>query len=162
MSVNRYRPHVFVIPEDDADRQIADGFVLHPRVTTRQVQVIEPPGGWMRVLDTFRKEYVRLIQQNAHTHVVMVVDFDGEVEGRRAKFEAGTPTDVHARVFVIGPRETPETLRKSLNIGYEDIGRALADDCDRDRTDMWHHELLRHNEAERLRLFQTVKPFLFS
>lgn len=37
MSVNKYKPHVFVIPEDDADRQIADGFVLHPGVAARQV-----------------------------------------------------------------------------------------------------------------------------
>lgn len=28
MSVNLYEPHVFVIPEDDANRQLADGFHL--------------------------------------------------------------------------------------------------------------------------------------
>jgi hypothetical protein len=160
MSVNKYKPHVFVIPEDDADRQIADGFELHPRVT-RQLQVVEPAGGWARVVDTFKTEYVPLLQHNARTHVVMIVDFDGDPAGRRSQVEAEIPEELRARVFVIGPRDTPESLRQSIGKGYEDIGRALADDCDGDGRKTWDHELLRHNEVDRLRLFQTVKPFLF-
>jgi hypothetical protein len=39
MSVNRYRPHVLVIPEDRADEQIANGFVLHDQVKHRQIQI---------------------------------------------------------------------------------------------------------------------------
>ncbi|NOT00286.1 MAG: hypothetical protein HOP29_06625 [Phycisphaerales bacterium] len=161
MSVNRYRPHLYVIPEDDADRQIADGFVLHPRVAARQVQVVEPAGGWARVLETFNKEYVPLLQQNAYTHVVMLIDFDGKHLGRRANFEAEIPEALRTRVFVIGPRDTPVSLKQSLGRGYEDIGRLLADDCDGDLKETWDHELLRHNEADRLRLLQSVKPFLF-
>lgn len=163
MSVNKYKPHVFVIPEDDADRQIADGFVLHPRVAARQVQVVEPAGGWSRVLDTFKEEYVPLLQ-NAHTHVVMIIDFDGDAAGRRAHFQAEIerlPEGHRARVFVVGPRDTPESLRQSLDKGYEDIGWSLADDCDIERKDTWDHQLLQHNEADRLRLLQTVKSFLF-
>jgi hypothetical protein len=30
MAVNRYKPHIYVVPEDDANRQIANGFLLHP------------------------------------------------------------------------------------------------------------------------------------
>ena len=48
MSVNKAKPHLYVIPEDDADRQIAKGFVLHGRVDERRVQVVEPAGGWSR------------------------------------------------------------------------------------------------------------------
>jgi hypothetical protein len=162
MSVNKYKPHVFVIPEDDADRQIADGFVLHPRVS-RQVQVVEPAGGWARVVDTFKEEYLPLLRQHIHTHVVMVVDFDGDAAGRRrSKFEAEIPEVFRARVFVIGPRDTPESLRQSTGKRYEDIGRLLADDCDGDQAGMWGHELLRHNEVDRLRLFQTVRAFVFA
>lgn len=161
MSVNKYKPHVFVIPEDDADRQIADGFILHPGVATRQAQVVEPAGGWTRVLDTFKKEYVPLLQQNGRTHVVMIVDFDGDVDGRRSQFEDAIPHALRARVFVIGPRDTPESLRQVLRKGYEDIGRLLADDCEGNKTDTWNHELLYHNEADRLRLLETVKGFLF-
>lgn len=162
MSVNKYRPHVFVIPEDDADRQIAVGFLLHPRVAARQVQVVEPAGGWAKVLDTLKQEYVPLLLQNAQTHVVMIVDFDGDAAGRRSYFEAEIPQALRTRVFLIGPRDTPEILRKSLRKGYEEIGRSLAGECDEGNVDAWSHEQLQHNDGERLRLVDCVKPFLFT
>lgn len=38
MSVNKYKPHVLVLPEDDANRQLANGFLLglEQPVPTRQ------------------------------------------------------------------------------------------------------------------------------
>ena len=161
MSVNRYKPHVYVIPEDDANRQIADGFVLHERVAARQVQVVAPAGGWARVLELFETDYIRLLRQNERTHVVMVVDFDSD-PGRRPLFEAKIPKEVHTRVFVVGSLSTPESLKQSLGKRYEDIGRSLADDCDREQKVMWSHSLLEHNEAERTRLMETVRSFLFA
>ena len=50
--MNKYVECVYVIPEDDADRQIADGFVLHPRVKEAPIQVLPPAGGWPKVLET--------------------------------------------------------------------------------------------------------------
>ncbi len=50
MSVHKYQPHLYVIPEDDADRQIADGLMLQPRVDERRVQVVAPAGGCAAVL----------------------------------------------------------------------------------------------------------------
>jgi hypothetical protein len=163
VSVNKYKPHVFVIPEDDADRQIADGFVLHPRVAARQVQVVEPAGGWIPVLETFKKEYIPHLNKYNGAHVVMLIDFDGKPEERRKIFEAEIPETLRTRVFVIGPHETPESLRQSLGKGgYEDIGRSLADDCDGDNLDVWTHAELQHNDDERLRLVGSVKTFLFN
>lgn len=160
MSVNKNKPHFFVIPEDDADRQIAVGFVQHYRVVVqRQIQVVEPAGGWARVLDTFKEEYLPLVQKDLRTHVVMIVDFDGDTAGRRSHFEAETPEDIRDRVFVIGPRDTPELLRKSLRKGYEEIGWSLAEYCDGDLKETWDHELLQHNNQDRLRLLQTAKSF---
>ena len=162
MSVNKYKPHLYVIPEDDADRQIADGFVLHARVAARQVQVVEPAGGWSRVLDTFKEEYLPLLQ-NPMTHVVMLIDFDGSPQERRAKFAAEIPDSVRERVFVIGPGMRPEDLRQALGIGgFEDVGRALADDCDGNQLNTWSHAQLQHNEEERLRLVHYVRAFLFN
>jgi hypothetical protein len=48
MSVNRYKQHVLILPEDDANRQIANGFLLD--VNARQVQVQNVGGGWSAVL----------------------------------------------------------------------------------------------------------------
>src|SRR5690606_29462498 len=136
--MNKYRPHLYVIPEDDADRQIANGFVLHARVDSRRVQVVEPAGGWSRVLDIFEEEYLPLLQ-NLHTHVVLLIDFDKTPTERRASFNSVIPENLWDRVFVIGPRETPERLRQSLERTYEEIGRSLADDCDGGRLETWSH-----------------------
>jgi hypothetical protein len=65
------------------------------------------------------------------------------------------------RVFVIGPKENPETLKQALNVGFEEIGNSLADECERESEEHWLHEQLRHNDGERLRLVHTVRPFLF-
>lgn len=163
MSVNKYKPHLYVIPEDDADRQIADGFVLYARVAARQVQVVEPAGGWARVLDVFKDEYIPILQSNAHAHVVMLIDFD-KVPGQRLDwFKSEIPELVASRVFVIGPRGTPEQLRKSLRPGgFEKLGDSLAEECDTQRLSLWNHAMLSHNDSERLRMVQTVRPFLFS
>ena len=40
MSVNRYRPHIMILPEDDANRQLANGFVSHAFIAPRSVQVL--------------------------------------------------------------------------------------------------------------------------
>lgn len=45
MSVNFYKPHVLVLPEDDANRQIAIGFLLDPGLKQRNIQILTPSGG---------------------------------------------------------------------------------------------------------------------
>ncbi|MGA2659008.1 MAG: hypothetical protein ABSH34_16015 [Verrucomicrobiota bacterium] len=57
MSVNKYRPHVYVLPEDDANRQLANGFLLHPDLLARNIQVLPEVGGWHEVLDHFKSDY---------------------------------------------------------------------------------------------------------
>lgn len=161
MSVNKYKPHVFVIPEDDADRQIADGFVLHAQVDTRQVQVVEPAGGWVKVLETFQEEYLRLLRQNQNAHVVMLIDFDEQLD-RRTYFNSAIPDEIRNRVFIVGTQSNPEVLKQTSSIhSFEGIGRALADDCDKNEPGLWNNIQLIHNADERLRLVDVVKPFLF-
>jgi hypothetical protein len=162
MSVNKFKPHIYVIPEDRRNEQIANGFAQHPSVMTRQMQVVEPACGWEKTLDTLRDEYVALLRQHHNAYVVLVIDFDGSCEKRRKFCDSEIPEDVRDRVFVVGSQIDPETLKRSLDKNYEDIGRSLADDCDGDKLDFWGHEQLMHNESDRLRLVQVVKPFLFS
>ncbi len=161
MSVNKYKPHLYVVPEDDAERQIADGFVLHSYVDTRQVQVVDPAGGWTKVIETFKAEYLTVLQQNDKAHVVLLVDFDMKGEDRLDRFKEVIPSDFCRRVFVIGPSDEPESLRRATNQRYEEIGLALAKDCYDNETDMWGHPQLRHNDDQLKLLEEIVKPFLF-
>jgi hypothetical protein len=159
--MNRYAPHVYVIPEDDRDRQIADGFVGHHQVKDPRIKVMPLAGGWHNVLKTFRDEYIQTLRNYPLAHVVMLIDFDDHVEQRKAEFDQAIPDDLKARVFVVGPKDKPETLKRSLNISFEAIGESLANDCDAGTAEHWDHEQLQHNDAERQRLVQTIKPFLF-
>jgi hypothetical protein len=46
MSVNKYLPHVLVLPEDDSTRQIANGFLLDATVIIRNIQILLG-SGWL-------------------------------------------------------------------------------------------------------------------
>lgn len=161
MSPNRYAFHVYVIPEDDASRQIADGFVLHDQINDSRIRVMPPAGGWAKVLETFRLEYVPELRQYPDSHVVMLIDFDNHVETRKADFEHEIPAIFKARVFVVGPKDNPETLKKALKTNFEGIGKSLAHDCYTDTAKHWGHEQLQHNEEERQRMVDTMKSSLF-
>lgn len=159
--MNKFLKHVYVIPEDDADRQIAVGFVDHPQVKHTRIQVMPPAGGWTKVKDTFREEYLPRLRDYPGAHVVMLIDFDGQVEERKLDFEQSIPAEFRSRVFVIGSKDTPERLKKEAKQSFEKIGESLADECDADAVELWDREQLVHNRVDRLRLVETVKPFLF-
>jgi len=159
--MNKYAPHVYVIPEDRADEQIADGFVLHHRVKTPRIKVMPPAGGWPEVLKTFEVEYISVLRDYPQAHVILLIDFDDRIDERREKFARAIPTDIQARVFVIGPKNTPEELKREMNEGVEAVGTKLASDCDAGTVEYWGHDQLQHNDSERQRLVQTVRPFLF-
>src|SRR5262245_17125751 len=98
-----FPPHVYVIPEDRADEQLANGFVQYPGpLDVRRISVENPAGGWRHVLKVFEDEYIDLLRRNSNDHVVMLIDFDGYYEERRKEFEAAIPGDLKDRVFVIG------------------------------------------------------------
>jgi hypothetical protein len=84
MSVNKYKPHIVLIPEDDANRQLAIGFLQHYAVNTGVMDIRAPAGGWPEVLAIFQKEYVKYLHAYSNAHVCMLVDFDDNIEGRAA------------------------------------------------------------------------------
>lgn len=159
--MNRYLPHVYVLPEDDRDRQLADGFVLHDQVKTPRIQVMPPAGGWHEVLKEFQTGYIKRLRERPLGHLVMLIDFDGDYHNRRTEFAQAIPSDLTDRVFVIGASETPEELRAALNRSFETIGRDLAEDCFANTRNVWGHAQLQHNNPDCQRLIQIVKPFLF-
>lgn len=161
MSVNVHKPHVLVLPEDDANREIANGFLLDPSVKQRNIQVLPCAGGWSKVLGSFLDNHVTGLRKFPQRHLVLLIDFDGHVEERTAKFTASFPADVRDRVFLLGTLSEPEPLRKQRGESLEAIGKILATECHRDETDLWEHPLLAHNAPARVRLNAAVKHILF-
>ena len=159
MSVNKYLPHVYVLPEDDANRQLATGFQLDPMLDTRKMQILDVAGGWRDVLDRFTANHVPEMDRCASRFMVLLIDFDGN-QDRLNAVRAAIPDRLQDRVFVLGAWSEPEDLRPNLG-SYETIGLALARDC-HDNTELtWSNDLLLHNAAELERLRIHVRPILF-
>jgi|SRR5271166_3744757 len=161
MAVNKYQPHVLVIPEDEADRQLANGFLLDRSLFTRRIQILEEAGGWARVLDQFESDHIAGMEKWPRRFMVLLIDFDGNV-GRLAQAKARIPANLADRVFVLGSLTNPEDLKHSFGRTFEEIGTALAEDCREDTNQIWGHNLLSHNATELDRLRRSVRPFLFS
>lgn len=159
--VNRFLPHVLVLPEDDANRQIANGFVLSLDSSVfNKIQVLEEVGGWGQVLDRFESDHVGGMDRYAGRHLVLLIDFDGDRERLRTAKDR-IPEHLVDRVFVLGALSEPEAL-KGAGLGhYETIGGEMAKDCRQGTDVIWNHALLRHNASEIERLRQHVRPILF-
>src|SRR4030042_459386 len=125
MSVNKYPPHVLVLPEDDANRQLARGFLLDESLKGRAIQVLPSPGGWPKVRDEFAGTHLAEMERNVRRHMVLLVDFD-ENANRREDMNAVIPPTLADRVFVVGVWSEPQDLRKAGLGSLEDVGRQLA------------------------------------
>jgi hypothetical protein len=158
---NNYLPHVLVLPEDDANRQLVIGFLLEPALAlrARSIQVLTPAGGWGQVIERFKSDYVASMSQYTERFMVLLIDFDEQAD-RLDYVRRQIPDALKDRVFIIGAWSEPEELK--LRIGpYEEVGKALASDCYEDTYATWGHDLLQHNAGELERLRRRVRPLLF-
>jgi hypothetical protein len=159
--VNRHQPHVFVLPEDDANRQLANGFLLglDPSVQ-RRIQVLEEVGGWYEVLGRFVSDHLAGLDRYTNRFIVLLIDFDGHID-RLDTAKGMIPERLMERVFVLGALIEPEDLKRAHLGSYETIGLEMARDCREGTGTIWEHDLLRHNATELARLGHHVRPILF-
>jgi hypothetical protein len=161
MSVNKYRPHLHVLPEDDANRQIATGFILDPDLDARVVQILPVAGGWGKVVEGFKKVHAVEMSRYPERRIVLLIDFDDQHERRMDHLRGEIPPQLNGRVFILGTRSNPEHLRSTINKSFEEIGQALSQDCVHNTRTVWGHHLLVHNEPELSAMMSSVRPFLF-
>ncbi len=155
MSVNKYLPHLLVLPEDDDNLRLANEFHLQVN-RLRQMQVLPVAGGWIDVLDLFQNVHVREMQRCQDRFMILLIDFDGD--GNRLQVaKARIPPALTDRVFVLGVWSEPERLRASEG-SYKDIGLGMAEDCRHGTNGTWGRPLLQHNAGELHRLRQHVVP----
>ena len=157
---NHYPPHVAVLPEDDANRQLIVGFLLDPYLSPHRVKVLRVAGGWRKVLERFQANHLAEMRKNQNRFMILLIDFDKR-EDRFAEAKAVIPKDLEERVFILGAWSEPEDLRKDGLGTYETIGQALAKDCREGTDTTWNHPLLQHNASELVRLRRHVRPILF-
>lgn len=159
MSANRFDYHLVAIPEDDANRQILNGFRNHLGVNSQKIQSEHSAGGWMKVLDNFKADHVPGMVKFPKRYLLMLIDFDGDVD-RLETAQNYIPEGLKDRVFVLGCLHEPEELCAKVRLSKEAIGEALANACIVDETageeDLWHHSELKHNRAELERMKGTI------
>lgn len=158
---NKYKKQVWVLPEDDANRQIAQGFALEASVRERSIHVEPVAGGWTAVRDCFKRGYNDELLKYPLCSVVLLVDFDEMGAKRFEEVLSGVDAALKGRVFVLGARGEPEVLKTALRANYERIGRTLAKECADGTRTTWEHELLAHNRVELERMVPHVRPILF-
>jgi hypothetical protein len=150
-----------VLPEDDANRQLANGFLLGLDWSVlRKIQVLEEVGGWNEVLDRFESDHIAEMDRFTNRFLVLLIDFDGNAE-RLNDATNRIPVRLTERVFILGAWSEPEDLKAAGLGSYEQIGSAMAQDCHEETDTTWNHDLLRHNASELARLRERVRPILF-
>ena len=157
MAANRFQRHVVVLPEDDANSQLAIGFRLElDQSVSRAMWVLRPSGGWIKVLNDFESIHIADMGRNDNRYMVLLIDFDSKRE-RLNDAKRRIPQHLTERVFILGVLNEPEDLKADL----ETIGSELARDCREGTDNTWAHPLLQHNTPELDRLREHVRSILF-
>ncbi len=80
--MNKYHPHVLVLLEDDAYRQIANGFRLQIEKFGNLSQIMSLAKGWAKVRDKFSEQYEADMLKYSNRYMIMLVDADGRYDRR--------------------------------------------------------------------------------
>ncbi len=158
--MNKFKPHVVILPEDDANRQLALGFERNPYIDRRSILVEEPAGGWTQLYQRFNADHVLNMDRVPLRLMILLVDFDRQAN-RLDEVMRHVPERLRNRVFVIGSWNNPERLKSELGSRSEEIGSALAEECRTGQVGTWNHELLKHNVPELERMSAAIRPALF-
>ena len=113
MGVNREKKHVLVLPEDDANHQLATGFALGlDQLVGGRFKVLPVARGWIRVLELFISDHVVDMGLYRDRFMILLIDFDGD-SARLRNAQARIPSNLMDRVFVLGSWLEPQDLTRS-------------------------------------------------
>jgi hypothetical protein len=152
-----------VISEDNANREIANGFRLVVEKNARQFWINKSARGWLNG----RQELVAMSESTGHlqkyksSNAALIVDFDGKRE-RGSEIKQMVAEGVRDRVFVIGVLTEPEKLRNVTGMKFEQLGSQIGEGCKGSSIGFWQHDLLVHNIEEIRRLSGAVRDIFFN
>lgn len=159
--INRYKSHLLVLFEDQAYLDIYNGFRLNASIIMGVMQGKKLSKGWHKVVAAFSSEYISYMEENPHSHLLMLIDFDNDPARAANIQENEVPPHLQSRVFILGSLKEAENLRADFGRNFEKLGKQLAKDCVDGTSDAWGHRFLQHNANELQRMINSVKPFLF-
>jgi hypothetical protein len=159
MSVNRFKKHLIILPEDDGIRQVVNGFLTDISVDAGCVDVRRVAGGWIKTKDAVARDLRGRMTQYPNAHLLVLVDLDTDI-GRVDHLLEVAPAEYRDRVYVLGIKGESEDLRRDFGMSLESIGKEIATGCVSDVFDVWNHDRLSANGKELRRIRNSVRPFL--
>lgn len=157
--MNKYKDHLLIVPEDDANKDLALGFMNAVPRGVNAIHIEPVAGGWSSARDRV-ENLLPSMRKCSCRRVLVLVDFDTSMT-RRQDVMRNVPADLADRVYLLGVWSEPESLQATLNHrSREAIGEELARACLDDTDGLWQHALLAHNADEVARLRADVLPFL--
>lgn len=163
MGINKFEDHILIFPEDDANREIVNGLTLLPNIKLNKIQIMQSEGGWIKLIESFKKNHLDKLKNNEKRRVVLLLDFDSDPDRKESikkELIDSLPISVKERIFIFGAYSEPEDLRRKTKKSFETIGKELLKDCPDNISELWSNELLQHNLTEVDRFRKSV-PFLF-
>ena len=173
MGADKYKWHLNILPEDDATRQLANGWcqvdcLSQPSPLSRQFFTEIGGHGWSKTIASIADQN---LDRFANRHVLSFIDSDGDPD-RVQKIQKDirqTYSSYIDRIFIIAvyplvnngsiQKMEVEDLKKAFRqSSLETIGKSLANEfIANDYTDNgWGHPLLRNNQSELARLRRVV------
>ena len=73
MSVNKYKSHLLVLPEDDANEDIVNGFILNTNIDVRTIFIEPVAHGWPKVITSFVNEYIPRMRKYTQGMMVLLL-----------------------------------------------------------------------------------------
>lgn len=161
MSINKEKPHILVLPEDDANRQMANGFIQNCSINETAIQILPIANGWRKVIEKFKTNYLKKMYCYPERIIILLIDCDNNIARISDVKTQEIPNDLHNRVFILGVKSEPEKLKHNIRGGLETVGNNLSKDCVDNTNVTWGHELLTHNATELNLMAPIVRSILF-
>ena len=112
-----------------------------------------------KAVEKFKNDHIPDMNKFPGRYMILVIDFD-KYDDRAEKIQNfDIPDTLRDRVFIIGSRTNPQSLKKELKMNGEEIGEAIARSCAEKTGTIWDHPLLKHNQAEIDRLRPVIEQF---
>lgn len=86
--MSEFRSHVYVLAEDDANRQILNGFLTNQAVCARCVKPVPISKGWSKLINQFESDYAPRLRKNTLGFAILLVDFDKQGPKRIGQIQA--------------------------------------------------------------------------
>lgn len=102
-----------MLPEDDANRQLANGFVNHIAVNQNKIRVLPPADGWTKISGKFSSDHCADMENYPQRLMILMIDFDSNAARHQ---DMNIPTGLRDRVFVIGVFSEPEKLKEGRSL----------------------------------------------